>query len=539
VKRLSRPSPRTLAEGGLCVLSGLLTALAMPGFGLAWAGALCLVPLLVATHGKGPKRAFLLGWLAGTTAFLVGMSWVADTVHLYGGLPYVAAWPVAILPALYQGLYTGAFAWGLNRMTARRVPPLLGGPLLWVALEFARSHVFGGMPWNLLGHALAPMIRFIQVADLGGIYAVSWFAATVNLSLFALLTPLLDRGQGRLYRQGYWLFHAVVLCLVPICVATYGQVRIASLSIERHEHPDPAGPIRVGLVQPNIPQDVKWDPAYREATLARLERLTRKATADADSPPEVVIWPEASAPLLLDLSPGFRRRVALLARDLGVHLMVGSLAEAPDKRGAVLNAVYMIDPDGRVTGRTAKAHLVPFGEYVPLERLLFFVRSITSGIGDVVPGAPPFRLPLPRGDAAVAVCFELTFPNLVRERMNDETGGTRPAFLATVTNDAWFGRSAAPAQHFAHAVFRAVENRAYVVRSANTGISGMVDPYGVPHLRTELDREAAVTVDIGPRFARPFYARHGNVLAWASVILSAVFLTFRFPRRPGPGAVRG
>jgi len=531
-----RPSPRALVDGGLCVLSGLLTALAMPGFGLSAAGAFCLVPLLVATHARPPKRAFLLGWLAGATAFLTGMSWVAETVHLYGGMPYVAAWPIAVLPALYLGLYTGAFAWGLNRMAAKGVPPLLGGPLLWVALEFTRSHVFGGMPWNLLGHAFTPMIRFIQVADLGGVYAVSWFAATVNLSVFALLTPLIDR--TRLYRQGYWLFHAIMLFLVPIGVATYGQVRIASLSIERHEHPDLGRTVRVGLVQPNIPQDVKWDPAYREATLARLERLTRQTVGD-EGPPEVVIWPEASAPLLLELSPGFRNRVGLLARELHTHLMIGSLAAAPKKPGAVLNAVYVLDPQGRITGRTAKAHLVPFGEYVPLERVLFFVRSMTDGIGNVVPGDPPYRLPLPRGDAAVAVCFELTFPEIVRARMADETGGTRPAFLATVTNDAWFGRSAAPSQHFAHAVFRAVENRTYVVRSANTGISGMVDPYGAVHTQTDLDREAAVTVSIGPRFAPPFYARHGNVFVWASVILSAVFLTFPFPRRPGPGAVRG
>ncbi len=534
---LRRPSPRGLLDGGLCILSGLLTALAMPGFGLSWAGALCLVPLLAAVQGKPPGRAFLLGWLAGATAFLTGMSWVADTVHLYGGLPYAAAWPVAILPAVYLGLYTGAFAWGLNRMRAKGVPPLLGGPLLWVALEFARSHVFGGMPWNLLGHAFTPLVRLIQIADLGGVYAVSWFAATVNLSLFALLLPLLDRARN--YRQGYWLFHAVMLGLVPIAVATYGQVRIAAMSLERQQHPDPAGPVRVGLVQPNIPQDVKWDPSFRAATLARLERLTRQVAEGPDGPPEVVVWPEASAPLLLDRSPGFRRRVTALARELHTHLMVGSLADAPDKPGAVLNAVYVIDPDGRVAGRTAKAHLVPFGEYVPIERVLFFVRSLTNGIGNVVPGAPPYRLPLPRGDAAVAVCFELTFPNIVRARMNDDTGGSRPAFLATVTNDAWFGRSAAPEQHFAHAVFRAVENRAYVVRAANTGISGMVDPYGIVHMKTALDREAAVIVSIGPRFPRPPFARYGNVLAWGSVILSAVFLTFRFPRRPGPGAVRG
>lgn len=518
--RLPPVSGRAVGGAALCVLSGLLTAFAMPGLGPAPAAFVALVPLLAAVRGAAPGRALILGWLAGAVAFGIGMGWVADTVHTYGGLPYWLAWPAALLLAGYLGLYTGLFAAGASLLERARAPRVLVLPLLWVALEYLRAHLLTGVPWNLLGDAVHNYVRVIQIADLGGVYAVSWFVATVNVSLFALLLPWLDRSRG--YRQSHYLTHGIVLFLVPIAVAAYGQVRIASLSLHHQQHPDPQGPIRVALVQPDIPQDVKWDPAYREATLARLERLTRRA---APARPDVVIWPEASAPLVLEGSPGFRRRVEALARQVHAWLMVGSLAPVPERPTAVRNALYLIDPEGGIAGEVAKAHLVPFGEYVPLEGVLSFVRSLTHGIGDVAPGRGPFRLTTPRGDAAVAICFELIFPDLVRKRMADA------AYLVTVTNDAWFGHSAALEQHFANAVFRAVENRTYVVRAANTGITGMVDPYGIVHARAPVDTRAVLQVKIQARADRSFYTRHGDVAAIASVIVSAAFLALGLRRR--------
>jgi apolipoprotein N-acyltransferase len=474
----------------------------------------CLVPLLAAIHGAPPGRAFLGGWLAGVTAHLVGMAWVADTVHTYGALPYALAWPAALLLAAALGAYTGLFAAGVSVLAWGRVPLALSAPLLWVALEYLQTHLFTGLPWNLLGHALYQQVRLVQVADLAGIYGVSWFVATVNLSLFALVLPWVDR--TRRFRQSHFVNHGITLLLVPIVVATYGQVRIASMSLERQEHPDPAGPLAVRLVQPAIPQDVKWNPSYREETLERLEALSRRPAPQA---PDLIVWPEASAPLVLEYAPDYLRRVRALARDLGAHLMVGSLAPVPARRGAVTNSLYLVGPDGAVAGRVAKGHLVPFGEYVPLEPLLPFVRRMTQGIGDVTPGHGSFLLPLPWGPAAVAVCYEVIFPDLVRRRMADGA-----AFLVTVTNDAWFGRSAALEQHFANAVFRAVENRAYVVRAANTGISGMVDPYGIIQARTDPEEAAALDVTIRRPLDPPFYTRHGDVAALGSGMMSLVFL---------------
>jgi len=495
----------------LCILSGVMTALAMPGFGWDWLAFAAVAPLLMATVAATPKKAFLLGWLAGTVAFAIGMSWVAGTVHTFGGLPYPLAVPVMLLLALYLGAYVGVFAWGTAFVAQRGVPVVLAAPVLWVALEYLRSYLFTGLPWNLLGLAVYDYGRLIQIADLGGIYLVSWFVMTINGCVFALLSPLWAPGRGR--RQSYYFNHGVILLLVPICVATYGQVRIASLSLFHQQNPNPDGPIRVALVQPNIPQSVKWDSRHLAETMARLERMTMDTL---EHKPDLVIWPEASVPLVLDTSPRYMRRVGALARELDTHLMIGSLSTAPEDK--VRNSVFLFDREGAVAGQVAKHHLVPFGEYVPLGKMLAFVRKLTAGIGDVAPGEPRALLPHPRGDVAVPVCYEVIFPNLVREAV-----AAGAAFVATVTNDAWFGASAAPEQHFATTVFRAVENRTYVVRAANTGISGMVDPYGLIQARTAMDTETVLHVDIDSRLPTPFYTTHGDRFAQASVIFTLLF----------------
>jgi apolipoprotein N-acyltransferase len=282
-------------------------------------------------------------------------------------------------------------------------------------------------------------------------------------------------------------------------------------------NPDPAGPIRVALVQPNIPQEIKWDPAALDGIMQGLARQTTQA---ALLKPDLIVWPEASAPLVLDYSPHYLNMVRQLATGAGTHLLVGSLSPVL-KNGdpATRNSAYLYGPDGLLVDQAAKQHLVPFGEYVPLESLLPFVRKLTHGIGDLIPGAGTGVLEHPRGGAGLAVCYELIFPGLVRQRFVDGAG-----FLVTITNDAWFGASAAPYQHFANAVFRAVENRTYVVRSANTGISGMVDPYGIVQARSELNAEAVVAVAIQPRTGIPFYSRHGDLFALLCGLLSVAAL---------------
>ncbi|MFQ5508412.1 MAG: apolipoprotein N-acyltransferase [Leptospirillia bacterium] len=511
----------------LATLSGVLAGVAMPGLGMAAVAFVTLVPLLWVVLAATAGRAFLYGWLAGTVGFAVSMSWVADTVHLYGGLPYALSYPVMLLLSAYLGAYTGLFALGVQFLIRRGIPLLLVAPLLWVGLEYLRTYLFTGLPWNPLGLALFESTRMIQIADFAGVYGVSWFVVTVNCGIHALSRPLFERHRS--FTQAYLLNHGIAVVLIPICVATYGQVQIASLSLFHQQNPNPEGPLHVSLIQPNIPQNSKWDPAFLTTTMARLERLTRQS---GGFDPDLVLWPEASAPLVLEHHQPYLDMVSGLSRGLGAHIAVGSLspvAGAPDK---VRNSVYLVTPGGAMH-IASKQHLVPFGEYVPLETsLLSFVRKITRGIGDVIPGEKVAVLKFPRGDFGLAVCYEVIFPDQVRHLF--AAGAT---FLATVSNDAWFGASAGPAQHFAHIAFRAVENRSYVVRAANTGISGMADPFGIVHEQTVLNTETATHVRIEPRFTDSFYSRHGDLFARISVILvvllGAYAMIFREPRERG------
>ncbi|MDH4228208.1 MAG: apolipoprotein N-acyltransferase [Nitrospirota bacterium] len=508
VRRFGRPALPLL----LSLASGVLLGAAAPGVGPGLFAWFALVPLLLAVNGETSlRRTFLLGWGAGTVAFLVSMGWVVQVMRTFGGLPWLLAAAAALLLAAYLGLYLGAFALGV-RLVERRtpVPVALFAPLWWVALEYLRTSLLTGLPWNLLGLSAYGQIRTIQLADFGGIYAVSWFLATINLCLYALVMPFMDRTRG--YRQAHFFNHGLAMFLLPVCVAAYGQVRIASLSLHHQQHPDPAGPLRVALVQPNIPQDIKWDPLRLEEIFQRLERQTR-STAEGIAPekrPQLIVWPEASAPLVLESSPAHLERIRELARATGSHLLVGALSPVFDtNRVASRNSAYLIAPDGASAGMVAKEHLVPFGEYVPLEHWLPFVRRLTQGIGDMLPGSGPAVLPFPGGGAGLAVCYELIFPELVRQRFVHGA-----AFLVTITNDAWFGTSAAPEQHFANAAFRAVENRTWVLRSANTGISGVVDPYGITQARAGLNSEAVVIASIDRRAPpAPFYSRHGNLFS--------------------------
>jgi len=525
------PARPALADIAMMLFSGLLTALAMPGMGDAipgstWGIYIALIPLLWVTVDASPKRALLLGWLAGSTGFFISMNWVANTVHTYGGLSYWVAYPVALLLAAYLGFYTGLFALGARFLFARRIPLVLAAPILWVALEYLRTHALTGMPWNPLALAATDATRIIQLADVTGIFGVSWYIVTVNVCLFVMIAPLFGRHPGR--RQSFFFNHALILLIIPISVAAYGQVQIASLSLKHQNNPNPDGPIRIALVQPNIPQNIKWRPDTLNATLKKMERLT---LSSAEFEPDLVVWPEASAPLILARDPEVQHRIGTLARKLNAELLVGTLA--PALTGAIYNSVVLIDQNGTQRADAHKVHLVPFGEYVPLESVLPFVRALTDGIGDVLPGTEPLILPSHRGRAALAICYEIIFPNLVRQRLNDAD------FIVTVTNDAWFGSSPALAQHFAQAVFRAVENRSYVVRAANTGITGMIDPYGIVQHQAKINTEAVLNVAIDRHLGPSLYTTYGDLFAKGSVILSLALLAFaalsggRNPRR-GP-----
>lgn len=502
-----------------------------------------LVPLhiIIIIQDLPPKRALYYGWLAGTAAFAGTVTWVITAMHQYGQVPIVVSAALMLLLATYLGLYMGIYA--LGYATFRRAFPnllWLGAPALWVALEFARTYALSGFPWALLGYSQYQWLPVIQFSDVTGVYGVSFLVVMGNVALTSLILWIVAKTRGRAFPIP-WAPTIGFSCALSL-ILVYGTWRM-------HQQADldaSARTLSIGLVQANIDQAVKWNEAYREETLQRYARLSHQAGTNTD----LLIWPEAATPFLFEQEPDYQSRILDIAKDTHSSLLFGSptLRFQQDGRPYLYNSAFILTPEGKVMSRYDKRHLVPFGEYIPLRTILFFLDKLVVGIGDFKSGQGPMTLQLPGASSStspsfgVAICFEVIFPDLVR-RMAQEGAN----FLVTITNDAWFGDSAAPYQHFGMVVFRAVENHLAFARAANTGISGFIAPDGRILSQTPIFSEHAVKGSLPLRSSSPtFYTEFGDVFSWFCVILAGVlFIWCRFATplstrnsRPSPTSPR-
>jgi len=457
------PLTRRLGRGGwgvvLAVASGLLLAAALPPRpypGAAWAA---LVPLLLVLGEVTGWRAFVAGWGSGALYYLLSVYWVGATMELYGHLPSWLSGGVTLLLALYMGLFVAVWGWlasGILRRSRWLAPLWLG--VVWAGLEWVRSHLFGGFGWAHLGYTQATTPAILQVVDLIGVYGLSCIIVAVNAALAATVRRL---ASGiRPYAIDPQLLAAVVV--VVLCAA-YGQYRLASIAaapvVER---------LPVALIQGNIPEGEKWDPAKRrEIFYVFMDATKRETIGDA----RAVIWPEAALPYLLQANPVPEAMLERAAKKHGIDLLLGGLYQAED--GVYRNSAFVMSSQGHKRERYDKTYLVPFGEYVPLGPLLTFVRSITAEIGDFRPGNAPQPLTVAGRRAGCAICFEVSYPELIRTFARHGA-----EWLVGITNDAWFGTSVAPRQHLYIAATRCAEHHLPMARCANNGITALIGPDG-------------------------------------------------------------
>lgn len=520
--------PRQLV---LAAATGVLYPLCFPDFDLGVLAWVVLIPLHLSLDGAAPRRAFWLGWLAGVIAFVGVMFWVVNAMHLYGKMPLVASYAVMCLLAAYLGLFVAAYALAVAWLLKTRPRlALLAAPFLWVTLELLRTYLFSGLPWALLGYSQYQWLPVIQIADHTGIYGISFLIVLVNAALAVIAIWISDRLRSKAPGTFPWLAPGAAIMALSLTL-WYGQGQL-----RQDTGTESARSIGIGLVQANIDQGQKWDAAYRRDALDRHARLTAQAagTGQATGSNDLIIWPEAAMPFLFEQEPAYRDEIASLVRTFKIPLLFGSpaLRRYPDGRPYLLNSAYLVSQDGVPVGRYDKQHLVPFGEYIPLHStLLFFLDKLVAGIGDFEAGTVATILSVPnkaaeRSDATrrvakfgVVICYEVIFPDLVREFVAHGA-----EFMVTITNDAWFGTSTAPYQHFGMVVFRAVENRRAFARTANTGISGFIDPQGRILLSTPIFQEQAVSGRIPVGGPRTVYTRHGDVFAYACVIITGILL---------------
>ncbi len=461
-----------------------------------------LAAALPAAPAAAPRRAFLLGVIAGFVGFSGTLYWVAGTMQTYGGLAVWVAVPVMFLLAAYLAIYVGLFALLVRAATARwGVAGVWRAPLFWVATEWARSWVGGGFPWVLLGTSQAAVLPVVQVASVVGVYGLS--ALIVLVSAAAAVVALTRAPVHRRWAAG--------VAALLVLGGAGGVVRVTRGGLLRT-----GSAVRVGLVQGSIDQAQKWDPRFRDAILARYIDLSRQVIAEGA---ELVIWPEAATPFYFDAESSLAEPVRRLAAQTRTPFVIGSDEMAPasgGQPGTIYNAAVLVGADGRSLGSYRKMTLVPFGEYVPLRRLLFFVSPLVETIGDFSAGTDAVVFDAAGRRISVAICYESVYPGIARRFVE---GGSQ--LLATITNDAWFGRSSAAYQHFEQGIVRAVEQGRYVVRAANTGISGAVDPYGRVLATTPLFQPTAITVDVRLLDQRTIYSRTGDLVVWLGLAVSA------------------
>lgn len=502
-RRIQRnPPPVVWRSYALAVVSGMLLALSFPKPGFSLLAWCAFVPLFMAIERATPRQAFRFGFVAGIVAYSGIVYWLTIVMTSYGKLPQLFSVFMTLVMAAYLAIYPAVTCMLVRSLNPGPIGAAAAFPILWTALEYLRSFAFTGFPWASLGYSQYKTLPIIQISDITGVYGVTFLILLVNGTVLV--------SAGALARGGK-IGRSLPLLLFTL-TALAGTIWYG---FERLNTPETGQPLKIALVQGNISQDIKWDPAFQEQTVAIYERLTRSAAPYA---PDLVVWPESATPFFFQSEDAYAGRVRALARELKSPLLFGSPAmEREGGEPRYLNSAFLLSPSGESIGRSDKIHLVPFGEYVPLKRLLPFVNKLVEGIGDFSPGRA--ALPLDTGKVKVGalVCFEGIFPELSRAYVNAGAG-----LLVNISNDAWYKLSSAPYQHLSMTVFRAVENRVPLVRATNTGISAIIDSRGHFHGTTALFREAVLTGEVRPGVGGTFYNRYGDLFARGCLFLAAV-----------------
>ncbi|MEK6732473.1 MAG: apolipoprotein N-acyltransferase [Candidatus Omnitrophota bacterium] len=450
------------------VLSGLFLIFSFPNFNLSYLVFISFIPLFFAVENKSPQRAFLIFFIAGFIFYLGTLYWLYH-VTVIG----------FIILCLYLALYFGVFGWILVGGGFKTRPYIFLIPFIWVILEYIQANIsIMGFGWTLLGYSQYKNLPLIQIADFSGVYGVSFVVMMVNLTIYKTFKEIQLRRLDFSSRRSW-----IMICSVLIITYAYGFFRL-------NESRNP-GLIKVSVIQGNIPQELKWDPDAQDMIIEKYIALTKMSALDN---PDLIVWPETSFPGFFETDKEMTDEVLSLAKEIRVPILIGANREGDQLRylpsadtaaGAVekvdyFNSAVLISGEGEIVDTYDKIHLVPFGEYVPFSNKFPAMHKLVLGeLGEFTPGTE-FKIfvvdrhasPLPI-KFGVLICYEDIFPKLAGRFVKN---GAK--FLVVITNDAWYGKSGAPYQHAACSVFRAIENRVPVIRSANTGYSCFIDSRG-------------------------------------------------------------
>jgi apolipoprotein N-acyltransferase len=490
----------------LAILSGLLFAWSFPSVAQGWLAFVALAPLLVAiVRAKSTRHAFVLGWAAQTTAWLVMVPWVVRVMSHYGGLPYAAGVAIFIAMSLYLGLYGALFAAIVHRLRlGMAFLPWLLVPLTWAAIEYARTYLLSGFPWNLVATAIVDYPSLIQIDRFAGPYfvgALVLFPATVA----AWWITQRPTGIARVFVVGS-------LCIVLL--VWWGTGLVAS---KLNARPNASEPMTAALLQPNITQQMRWDESNVVTIYQRMIAMTEDAARNGA---KIVIWPESTVPLSYTETDFFRASIEELSKRHNIDIILGSVATDPARSTRLWNSAFLVS-NGTTIGHYDKIRLVPFGEYVPLRRVLFFAEKLVRAVGEFEFGTNEHPL-VGKVAYGPAICYEIVYPQITRTQVRNGA-----SVIVTITNDAWYDGTSAPAQHLAQARLRAVEDDRYLLRAATTGISAFVDPTGRMLESIPMGRDGIIYAKFQARKTITPYVRFGDWFAWMACAVVLIGLIRR------------
>jgi len=428
--------------------------------------------------------------------------WILIVLGHYGHLNIFASIFPFILLSLYLSLFPAVFSVFARKMDSSRFG-LIVISCIWVGLEYLRAKLMTGFPCCLTGYTQYKNLYLIQIADICGVYGLSFIIVFINILIYYLIFKRKEPYRGLLK------LHLSTALLLVGGTLVYGHYRLSDEKMKEEYN----YPLRTVIIQANIDQSVKWNPDFQTETMDIYSRLTRSSFLFK---PDLIVWPETSAPFFFQNNQGLSSRIFSIAEESGAALIFGSPAY---KRIAgkinYLNRAYLIPSDGRIESYD-KVHLVPFGEYIPLKKLLFFINRLVAAAGDFKAGDKISPLNYDDLSIGILICYEAIFPELARAQARKGAN-----LLVNITNDAWFGKSGAPFQHLSMAIFRAVETRIPLIRAANTGISAFIDPCGRIICKGPLFKEEVlkhkITICKTPR--QTFHTRFGDVFVFIAVII--------------------
>jgi apolipoprotein N-acyltransferase len=488
----------------LALVSGVLFALAFPNFSAGWLIFIALIPLFIALASvKTAWQSFFLGWLSQFVAWLMMVPWVVRVMSHYGGLPYSISVLLLVALCCVLAIYGGIFGFLFYRIApGDRFHRWLLVPLAWAAVEYGRTYLLSGFPWNLIAAAIVDYTPLVQFDRVAGPYALG---VLILLPAVTIAWIVIARPRGM-------RLTAVVLPVTTLCFIWWSTGIVASRVIPRPR----VGPTyTAALIQPNISQEMRWNSTNLMEIFQRMMAMTETGTRWGAS---IVIWPESTVPLSYSSTDFYREAIESLSRQTAADIILGSVAQDVENPDRVWNAAFLVS-GGRTIGHYDKIRLVPFGEYVPLRKILFFAHKLVHEVGSFEFGTKDIPLVglLRYGPA---ICYEVCYPQIPRAQVIHGAD-----VLVTITNDAWYDGTAAPRQHLNLARLRAIETDRYLLRAATTGISAFVDPTGRIVEELPMNRQGIIYAKFQPRHSTTLYVRFGDWFAWmaCSVVLISLF----------------